>query len=170
MATVNPDNAEITCKNPDCPKVVFKWNTILKHLGTAKSCRKFYNEEEIVSIRDTSKSLRQLIQAEKNRKENKPVGKNNILTSGKQIFPKSKTKCKICKKMYIALLTHLNQSEKCKLMYGNEYDLLKLTKKQDKKEYIKGYKSQSQFKDSRRQANADYLLKNKKKILEKTGA
>ena len=164
MATENTDDADITCKNPNCPKGIFKWNTILKHVSAAKKCKTFYHEEEIQSMRDDSKNKNQSRKIEKKRKENNPAIPT---TSGKQNFAKAKDQCKICKKMFVNLLTHLNQTVKCKRLYGNDYNLLKLTKEQQKKEYRKEYKLQSQFKDSRSQANADYYLKNKKEIREK---
>ena len=59
MATVNPDDAEVTCKNPECPKGVFEWKSILKHISHAKQCRKFYTEADIESIRENSKNQRE---------------------------------------------------------------------------------------------------------------
>ena len=57
MATANPDEADYTCKNPDCPKGVFKWNTILKHVDRAMKCKIFYNDAEIEELRGNSKEL-----------------------------------------------------------------------------------------------------------------
>ena len=101
MATANPDDAYITCKNPDCPKGVFKCKTILKHIAMAKNCKKFYKEEEIEEMRDFSKNLLNSRRAEFKRKENCLFVPS---TSGMQNFQKPKTQCKICKKMYIVLL------------------------------------------------------------------
>ena len=49
MATANPDVAEITCKNPECPKGIFQWNTILYHILRSKNCKVFYHETEVDS-------------------------------------------------------------------------------------------------------------------------
>ena len=54
MATANPEEADITCKNPECPKGIFQWNAILKHIASAKKCRIFYSESEIDSMRKHS--------------------------------------------------------------------------------------------------------------------
>ena len=58
MATANPDVAEITCKNPECPRGVFQWNTILNHILRSKNCKIFYHDAEIDSMRERSKELR----------------------------------------------------------------------------------------------------------------
>ena len=92
MATANSDDSDITCKNPNCPKGIFKRNTILKHLSAAKNCNRYYKEEEIQSMRDKSKNKHQSRNTEKKRKE------NNLAvapTSNKQNFAKEKEQCKI---------------------------------------------------------------------------
>ena len=55
MATSNPDEAEFTCKNPDCPKGVIKWNAVLNHISRAKFCKNYYTDSDISSIRAYSK-------------------------------------------------------------------------------------------------------------------
>ena len=57
MATANPDDADVTCKNPNCPKGVFEWKSILKHISHAKQCKKFYTEADIESIRENSRNV-----------------------------------------------------------------------------------------------------------------
>ena len=47
MATANPDEAEITCKNPNCTEVILKWNNIIAHVAKSKKCKNFYTEDEI---------------------------------------------------------------------------------------------------------------------------
>ena len=56
MATANPDDADVTCKNPDCPKGIFEWKSILKHISHAKQCKKFYTQADIESIRENSRN------------------------------------------------------------------------------------------------------------------
>ena len=51
MATANPDNAEITCKNPDCTIGILKWSDQYDHLVKAKTCEVFYTKEEIESMK-----------------------------------------------------------------------------------------------------------------------
>ena len=51
MATANPEDADFTCKNPDCPKGIFKWNTILNHIARARNCKIFYSEEEVNAMK-----------------------------------------------------------------------------------------------------------------------
>ena len=65
MATANPDEAEFTCKNPDCPKGIFQQNTILNHIQKAKNCKIFYTSEEIEDLRDSSKQRQKLNMAKK---------------------------------------------------------------------------------------------------------
>ena len=55
MATANPDEAEFTCKNPECPKGVLKWNAVLKHINNAKFCKNFYTDLDINTIKANSK-------------------------------------------------------------------------------------------------------------------
>ena len=52
MATANPDEADFTCKNPNCPKGIFQWNTILAHVVRAKTCKAFYTEENIKALKE----------------------------------------------------------------------------------------------------------------------
>ena len=47
MATANPDEAEITCKNPNCTEGIFRWNNIIAHVAKSKKCKNFYTEDEI---------------------------------------------------------------------------------------------------------------------------
>ena len=67
MATVNPDDAEFTCKNPDCPKGVFQQKTILGHIMKARNCKVFYSEEEISSMRETSIAIQKKTRLKKER-------------------------------------------------------------------------------------------------------
>ena len=75
MATANPDVAEITCKNPECPKGIFQWNTILNHILRAKNCKIFYNETEIDALREHSKELQKKNKAKRKRDNYTPGGK-----------------------------------------------------------------------------------------------
>ena len=69
MATANPDDADFTCKNPECPKGVFKWKTILTHIARARNCKNFYSEEEINIMRENSKNLQNIQKAAKKKGE-----------------------------------------------------------------------------------------------------
>ena len=122
MATANPEEADITCKNPDCPKGTFQWKTILKHIGHAKKCRNFYSEAEIGSMREHSKGL-QMHQKAKRKRNNYNPGQDSLepvaSTSGNTNqkatkLEKIKSQCNTCKKSFAVLLTHLNQSTNCK--------------------------------------------------------
>ena len=111
MATANPEEADITCKNPDCPKGTFQWKTILKHIGNAKKCRTFYSETEIGSMREHSKEIKMHNDAKRERDNYNPGGKPLkpiASTSGNRVpqgpkLEKIKSQCKVCKKMFVAL-------------------------------------------------------------------
>ena len=47
MATANPNDAKIICKNQKCPIPVFKWNELLVHVIESKTCKMFYSREEL---------------------------------------------------------------------------------------------------------------------------
>ena len=51
MATANADEAEITCKNPECTIRILKWSDQYAHLLKAKTCTMFYTKEEIESMK-----------------------------------------------------------------------------------------------------------------------
>ena len=88
MATANPDVAEITCKNPECPKGIFQWNTILYHILRSKNCKIFYHETEIDSMREHSKELQKQNKAKRKRDNYEPGGKKlkpNASTSGNRV-------------------------------------------------------------------------------------
>ena len=51
MATANADDAEITCKNPECTVGILKWSDQYAHLVKAKTCKMFYTKEEIESMK-----------------------------------------------------------------------------------------------------------------------
>ena len=122
MATANPDVAEITCKNPECPKRIFQWNTILNHIIRSKNCKIFYNETEIDSMREHSKELQRQNKAKRERDNYNPVGKRfkPIASSSGNKVPQGpkveniKSQCKVCKEMFVALLAHLSKSTACK--------------------------------------------------------
>ena len=131
MATANPDEAEITCKNPNCPKDDLKWKTIVAHITKAKKCKIFYTTAEIDAIKENSQQLQRRKNAERERGNYDPSSRNapdpvasrSGVTKGSNI-EKIRTQCKICKRSFISLLTHLNQSENCKNQYGEEYHKL----------------------------------------------
>ena len=76
MATANPDDAEVTCKNPNCPKGIFEWKSILKHISHAKECKRFYTETDIESIRENSKSFKNQREEERLNDESLNSGKH----------------------------------------------------------------------------------------------
>ena len=65
MATANPEDADITCKNSECPKKIFQWKTILGHITRAKACKIFYSDAEIQTIRENSKEMQKTNKAKK---------------------------------------------------------------------------------------------------------
>ena len=136
MATVNPDDAEFTCKNPDCPKGVFQQKTILGHIMKARNCKVFYSEEEISSIRETSIAIQKKNKAQKRKRET--ITSKFEETS--KDMEKTKTNCQICNKLFVSLLTHLNRAEDCKAKYDKEYEELKMKRELEIKEYQKNYK------------------------------
>ena len=131
MATVNPDDAEFTCKNPDCPKGIFEWKTILQHIVRAKECKSFYSEAEINGIREHSDKMQKQKKAQK-RNASQPIASTSA-TKGKKI-EKNMTQCKICKKFFVVLLLHLNASNACKTQYDKQFNELKTSKDNEKKE------------------------------------
>ena len=142
MATANPDVAEITCKNPECPRGVFQWNTILNHILRSKNCKIFYHDAEIDSMREHSKELQKQNKAKRKRDNYNPgesTQGNGVLKEPK--LEKIKSQCKVCKKSFVVLLAHLSKSTDCKTKYGTEYDCLKSNKDKEKEEYQKVYKN-----------------------------
>ena len=181
MATVNPDDAEFTCKNPDCPKGIFEWKTILQHIVRAKKCKIFYSEAEINAIRENSDQMQKQNKAQK-RKNPGPIASTSW-TKGKKI-EKNQTQCKICKKFFVVLLLHLDKNDVCKIRYGKQFDELKTSKENEKKEYQKQYQMKnrvvhdkeikvqlanyrSQNKELISQRNAQFYSIHKKEINEK---
>ena len=125
MATVDPDEAEITCKNPECPKGVFKWKTILNHVVRAKKCKIFYSSADIEQLRSHSKELQNKKEAKRKRDNYNSVQSSPGTTTVEQARPeKIKTQCKVCKEFFISLLSHLNKSN-CKSSNSEQYDNLK---------------------------------------------
>ena len=59
MATANPDEAEITCKNPNCTERIFRWNNIIAHVAKSKKCKNFYTEDEITQLQTKTGKIRQ---------------------------------------------------------------------------------------------------------------
>ena len=95
MATANPEDADITCKNSECPKKVFQWKTILGHIARAKDCKIFYSDAEIQTIRENSKEMQKINKAKKRDRDNSntPGESSELLpstsgTKGKKIEPK----------------------------------------------------------------------------------
>ena len=192
MATLNPDDAEFTCKNPDCPKGIFEWKTILGHIVRAKKCKIFYSEAEINAIRENSDQMQKRNKAQKRKiSDTKQVNPEPTTSTsgikGKKI-EKNKTRCKICKKFFVVLLLHLDKSDVCKIQYGKQFDKLKTSKNNEKKEYQKVYNKEyqinnrvvndkeikeqranyrSQNRELISQRNAQFYCKNQEKIKEK---
>ena len=120
MATANPDEADFTCKNPNCPKGIFQWNTILAHVVRAKTCKAFYTDENIKAMREESKQRinskkanrqKDNYDADKRKASHHPIASTSGKGKVREVnIEKNKTPCKICKKSYIELLSHLNRS------------------------------------------------------------
>ena len=51
MATAKAEEAEITCKNPECPVGILNWNMLHAHVTREKKCKLFYTSKEIESIK-----------------------------------------------------------------------------------------------------------------------
>ena len=114
MATVDPDEAEITCKNPECPKGVFKLKTILNHVVRAKNCKIFYSSVEIEQLRSHSKEIQSKKEAKRKRDNYNSVSSRcDTTTVGKSKPEKIKTQCNVCKEFFISILAHLKKSN-CK--------------------------------------------------------
>ena len=49
----DPEHEDVFCKNPDCKKPNQKWNTILRHIALAKSCKNHYSikDRELLKAR-----------------------------------------------------------------------------------------------------------------------
>ena len=76
MATANPNDADVTCKNPNCPKGVFEWKSILKHISHAKQCKNFYTEADIESMRENSRNVKNQRDESKQNDESLNSGKH----------------------------------------------------------------------------------------------
>ena len=69
MATANPDEAEITCKNPNCTEKIFRWNNIIAHVAKSKKCKNFYTEDEITQDQTKTSKIGQEKTSERGRSE-----------------------------------------------------------------------------------------------------
>jgi hypothetical protein len=171
-----------SCKNPNCPKKDIEWNTILQHIIRAKKCRIYYSDAEVDAIRNKSKQIQNRKKKEK-RKDNCADGKepsSPVATTSGVKKVKIKKQCKICKKYFVSLLSHLNLSETCKSNYGEGYKNLKSEIDEERKMYKKNYDSQNKeaiiqskakrYNDNREalsQASLKYYNDNKEVINEK---
>jgi hypothetical protein len=141
-----------TCKNPNCPKKDLEWNTIVAHITKAKKCKIYYSDAEIEAIREKSKQIQR-------KKKNEKQKVTEIATTSGANKVKIKKPCKICKKYFVSLLSHLNQTEICKSNYGEGYDNLKSEIDEERKMYQKNYISQN--KEAKSKANKNYNCQNK---------
>ena len=166
MATSNPEEADFTCKNRECPKGVFKWNTILIHIARAKNCKIFYSEEEINVMRENSKKTQKASKRDNSYNQSQHKGKSIASKSSGEKSPsqkneKTRTQCKSCKELFMSLIAHLNRNQKCQTNYGLEYGKMKISNEQRRKNYKLQNKGQIS------QSNAAYFSQNKGEISKK---
>ena len=83
----DPEHEGVFCKNPDCKKPNQKWNTILRHIALAKSCKNHYSikDKEVLKARSVE------IQA---KKELKKKNKNYDPVATKAAYDPAKRKAK----------------------------------------------------------------------------
>ena len=91
-------------------------------------------------MRERSKELRKQNKAKRERDNYNPgasTSGNGVLKRPK--LEKTKSQCKVCKKLFVVRLAHLSKSTDCKTKYGKEYDSLKSNKDKENEEYQKVY-------------------------------
>ena len=149
----------VSCKNPNCPKKDLAWNTIVSHITKAKLCKIYFSDSEIEAIREKSKQIQR-------KKKNEKQKVTEIATTSGANKVKIKKQCKICKKYFVSLLSHLNQSETCKSNYGEGYKNLKSEIEEERK-IAKSQANAKHYNDNRdalSQAHAKHYKDNRDAI------